>query len=1046
MADADPWYENVDPKSGKSFYYRKKSKERTWKKPAKFRPLARADGAGSWREHKDKNGRTFYANKTTGEKSWVAPKGWKATPKGTPKAEGKDASDASAWVSKVDEKTGRTYYVNRASRKRQWKRPAGVENIPAAGQGAAVRKDKTSAAAATAAASARKARDENGGGEDDEVDDDEEKKTERRRRPAAAARPRETLDDYDSYSDDDDDDNDGEGGEEALRRALDEDAKEQAEEEDADLDRPRMKTVVTSQRADGTEVREFNITVDVVAEAFKLLPKTEDEALILRRLEVLDVESPGTDERVAAIVRRKRGLFSALVRLLKRFAQNEAVVASAMHVLKKVGSVEEFVIPAVESDIVGRVIATLTLHMNNTRVVGDSLILLGNLALNDYVKELVRMEEGVKVISLVMVNEVHQDDAAVLDKCCYCLANLAVDNTENVREIIGGGALASVISCMGRFRGNSDLLDSGSVVLSNICAGGDEQRRAIAEAGAVGTLVSILNDQCAASEACDGADAAPRQVVEDCLQALGNLALQAETIRFMLRDGAVEALARTIRVFGTRPAFVTLAVSVLGNLAAECDGEQVATIAARGGVSAIVDASRGLPDNAQAQMAFFGSLANFSKATVNAGSQVDEDVMGAVGHVREVLNHMPDHENVVFRGVRLVVRVAEQEHRTRRLASEGFPAYLSSLLRRRQANASAKLVREVLLCTAAIANESTAREIGNGTIVDTVAGVVVDFEDDEKVVEAAIKALRNLSAHPDVAVKVAGLAVRPLVAAAEHHRNKPPFVERLSPLLGDLAIYEGTMEHILAANAGLLLVELLEEYSRSPGIAAKIVVALHNMTLSDENFGKQLKASRVDRTVNEIVDENGGHVPLRSAAAVFLARLRELPDIDADDHRAFDELKEDEKNRVLREKFNIPELPRATLNFLTAGGQLRLHRRSGNPRVRQVTVADHVRFLELRDLSSEKPEVRFPLRRVTEVLRGVGSAKALRRSYFMQRDADPEHSFVVTVEEDEPFCFEASSPEMRDQWVDALHAAFVYRTTLQRMRSELTAEEKESYG
>jgi len=93
-----------------------------------------------------------------------------------------------------------------------------------------------------------------------------------------------------------------------------------------------------------------------------------------------------------------------------------------MQVLKRFASLEEHIIKAVENDVVGmhlivhctrfasahmqhsltlntsqtagRTIQVCGMHLAQKKIVGDCVILLGNLALNEYVKELIRMEDG----------------------------------------------------------------------------------------------------------------------------------------------------------------------------------------------------------------------------------------------------------------------------------------------------------------------------------------------------------------------------------------------------------------------------------------------------------------------------------------------------------------------------------------------------------------------------------------------------------------------------------------------------------------------------
>jgi len=122
------WAECKDPKSGKTYYYNKKTKETSWKRPeaepaaapepepAPPTPESPADALPpGWTEHVDpKSGKTYYYNKSTKETSWKKPTA-SAAPAGDELPAG--------WAEVKDPSSGKTYYYNKSTKETSWKRP-----------------------------------------------------------------------------------------------------------------------------------------------------------------------------------------------------------------------------------------------------------------------------------------------------------------------------------------------------------------------------------------------------------------------------------------------------------------------------------------------------------------------------------------------------------------------------------------------------------------------------------------------------------------------------------------------------------------------------------------------------------------------------------------------------------------------------------------------------------------------------------------------------------------------------------------------------------
>jgi len=126
------WAEVKDPKSGKVYYYNKKTKKTSWTPPepepepepaaAEPEPQPEPEPAADalppgWTEAVDpRSGKTYYYNKATKETSWKKPTAAAAAP---PAADELPAG----WAECVDPNSGKTYYYNKATKQTSWKRP-----------------------------------------------------------------------------------------------------------------------------------------------------------------------------------------------------------------------------------------------------------------------------------------------------------------------------------------------------------------------------------------------------------------------------------------------------------------------------------------------------------------------------------------------------------------------------------------------------------------------------------------------------------------------------------------------------------------------------------------------------------------------------------------------------------------------------------------------------------------------------------------------------------------------------------------------------------
>lgn len=138
------WVEAVDEESGKSYFFNRKTRERTWAKPECLVRLEKEDLLDpndplqikdNWLEGCHDSGRVFYYNRVTNATSWKRPDIF-TFDEPINKIEKKDVRDGIAdlgdpkkWTQATDRRTGRTCYVHSDTGATSWKKPKGFDEL-----------------------------------------------------------------------------------------------------------------------------------------------------------------------------------------------------------------------------------------------------------------------------------------------------------------------------------------------------------------------------------------------------------------------------------------------------------------------------------------------------------------------------------------------------------------------------------------------------------------------------------------------------------------------------------------------------------------------------------------------------------------------------------------------------------------------------------------------------------------------------------------------------------------------------------------------------
>jgi hypothetical protein len=122
---AEEWTEQFDASSGKAYWYNSRTKESTWTMPAALQPRIPSPGAlpDGWTENSDPTtGKSFYFNKATNESRWDRPVLAPMQPTTIQSLPGVGAIPDD-WVANADPSTGKTFYYNAKTQESRWDKP-----------------------------------------------------------------------------------------------------------------------------------------------------------------------------------------------------------------------------------------------------------------------------------------------------------------------------------------------------------------------------------------------------------------------------------------------------------------------------------------------------------------------------------------------------------------------------------------------------------------------------------------------------------------------------------------------------------------------------------------------------------------------------------------------------------------------------------------------------------------------------------------------------------------------------------------------------------
>ncbi|ETO26481.1 hypothetical protein RFI_10655, partial [Reticulomyxa filosa] len=579
----------------------------------------------------------------------------------------------------------------------------------------------------------------------------------------------------------------------------------------------------------------------------------------------------------------------------------------------------------------------------------------------------------------------HPLDIELLDKCCFILSNLTLNNGDNITQVIDLGGIGDIVGVVKRHCVVNCLSESALNVLVNLCHNNDGNKVLICQSGGAKATIQCLQQFASCSN--DGDEA----VVVVALRCLANLAYVADNVRALIKDNAVAVVMDTMQKNTHQRALIQMGVIVLGNLSSH---DKVSNVMIQLGVLDLVLAvSKGYPDEIDIQKSCLGCIGNLLSEPSNAVTFLDKK-----GHFRvfEIMKDLVFEESLMSLSCKVLSLLAANRDIANTLAESGACQALSQLLDDHRKKPAILALGCQALCKI-ISTPDAVKMVTRQGIMELMVNLCSDNDNwmHIDIMNELIKVIANCCGVEDNAQCFIHGGAVPLLKAVEAFPENSLFLGNAAMALSKLSLFSPCSRVLVKRGAVAVLVNSARANVERKGLAARYLRILSNLLLTDAKTGEELLRTHAYDVFQDIVSRHNSYEPLDKEWHEFEKALRLKSTAFAQTHKYY--------TIPLRDRID-----KSNLRLLTAGTIMRKH---GDVRI------DHsCELLLLEDPKGKKATKQLSLKSVRQIVND-NSQPPLRK---VSKDCaicivstDPNgHDFAL--------CLETKTPQECQKWVHAL--------------------------
>eukprot|EP00457_Paulinella_chromatophora_P000208 gb/GEZN01000208.1/.p1 GENE.gb/GEZN01000208.1/~~gb/GEZN01000208.1/.p1 ORF type:complete len:1820 (-),score=317.02 gb/GEZN01000208.1/:164-5623(-) len=646
-------------------------------------------------------------------------------------------------------------------------------------------------------------------------------------------------------------------------------------------------------------------------------------------------------------------------------------------------------------------------NINNTEFLMYGAYLLGNFASVDALKEEIGLEGG--IVLLLQIIQKYPENKDLVENCCYALANLSYNHSNNNAFITAGKGIPTLIAVMGQHPNAESLLESAIIILTNVCQDSDRNPEEIIKIDGARAIVETVTNN---FEALD--------LVVATFRCIGTMAMVRRIIPKIVEAGAIQALVAGMTVHASEPDILMTAVKVIAALSFDSTPQTMKMMAEEGAVQAVVEVTASYADNLALESAAMRALFNLASEADNASMIIRQGGVQSTLEACKVQNYEAKLAEQVMRlllrltGTRREVDIKQMVDAG---AGEGFVA----------AAKACPSVKPVIgaglnMITGLCLSSELAKEVADQDVAQIALVLLKKCMDDPTLVPAVLKALGGLSRDKETAMKLSGMALGQATEVFQRHNQNKPVVATALMFLANLCFHKECAEKIRDCTILDAVLVILDTHKTEAPILIRGCKALHNMALAQGNQ-EFMKKAAVLQAMKQIQANNLGKEDIRGEAqrVIDVLERMDIPDLTFTDMRPRNDKKKTAAEIFGREEKRIvKKLPTDIRNFLQQGALLNKHSKSAKPRPRHVFVDNELKFLIWKDPKEKllDPRNKMKIYKIKQIEEGR-STPQLQRKSFGKYLAKEECSFAV-VGQERTVDLEASDEASRKQWVNAL--------------------------